>query len=47
MNQSKIGIKKMCDKEVATDLNKYFLSARDWYYSDLNRRLLKEYYLKH
>ena len=39
-----VGFKVMCDSNVGTDENRKLLSTKDWYYSDLHRRLLKEHY---
>lgn len=41
---NKIGIKQTADMKVGTDQNKNLLSSRDWFYSDIHRRLLIQFY---
>ena len=37
----------MVDKAIGTEVHRQLLSSNDWFYSALNRRLIKEYYKKH
>ena len=40
-----IGLKKTADASTVTETkNKKLISSRDWFYSDLHRRLLDEYH---
>lgn len=41
-----IGFKVMTDQSVGTDFNRKLISTTDWFYSDLHRRLLREYFQK-
>lgn len=34
----------MVDSMVGTDQNRQLLAAKDWYYSDLHRRLMAEFF---
>jgi hypothetical protein len=43
---SVIGFKEKVDRAVGTDFARKLLSPNDWFYSALNRRLLKEYFFK-
>jgi hypothetical protein len=36
----------MVDRAVGTDYNRKLLSTTDWFYCNLNRRLMKEYFAK-
>ena len=36
----------MTDQSVGTDFNRKLISTTDWFYSDLHRRLLREYFQK-
>jgi len=43
-NPHNVGWKVMCDSNVGTDENRKLLATKDWFYSDLHRRLLNEHY---
>jgi hypothetical protein len=40
----KIGFRDACDVNVGTDLHPKLLASRDWFYSDIHRRMLLDYY---
>ena len=41
-----IGFRQARDAQVGTSENKTLLSSRDWFFSDIHRRLLVDHYLK-
>jgi hypothetical protein len=36
----------MVNENVGTDKNKSLLSSKDWYYSEIHRKLLEDFYIK-
>lgn len=42
----RIGFKEMTSIAVGTDYNRQMLTCKDWYYSDLNRSLIIDFYRK-
>lgn len=42
----KVGIVQTHSIACGANIDKKFVSAKDWFYSDLNRRLLKNFYQK-
>ena len=43
---SRVGLKQFVDRAVGTDFQRQQLSTKDWFYSEFNRRLTREFFEK-